>query len=87
MILPDSNSNYYILDEGEGLELRSYAVGNALFSNFAVQGSLLTSRYVLEGDELIFEITSGRIRDTTANDIINYSVPILQRSVLERVKE
>ncbi len=84
MILPDPGANYYILDEGDGLELRSYAIGNTMFSNFSVQGSLLTSRYSLEEDQLIFEITSGQVRDTTTNDIINYSVPILQRSVLKR---
>ena len=84
MIHPDKSSNYFVLDEGEGLELRSYQSGNSMFSNFWVQGSLLTSRYHLDDETLIFEITSGSIRDTTANDIINYSVPIVQYSKLTR---
>ncbi len=86
MILPDRNTNYYILDEGDGLELRSYQSGSSMYSNFAVQGSLLTSRYTLDEGKLIFEITSGSISDTTANDILNYSIPIVQYSELTRVK-
>ncbi len=84
MILSDRNTNYYVLDEGDGLELRSYQSGNSMYSNFAVQGSLLTSRYTLLNDKLIFEITSGSIRDTTANDILNYAIPIVQYSELTR---
>jgi hypothetical protein len=79
--------NKYDLDEGDDLHLFSYVFENRMYSNFMVQGSLLTSVYTLNGDELIFEITSGRDIGKTANDITNFSVMNLQRSFLRRVKE
>jgi len=79
------SNNEYILDEGEGLQLFSYVFENRMYSNFEVEGSMLTSVYILNNEKLIFEITSGKDIGKTAKDIRNFSVTNLQRSVLKRV--
>jgi hypothetical protein len=81
----EGTPNQYDLDEGDDLHLYSYVFENRMYSNFMVQGSLLTSVYTLNKDELIFEITSGVDIGKTANDITNFSVMNVQRSVMRRV--
>ena len=76
---------HYLLDEGDGIVLNAYLLNDQLLSTFEVQGSLLTSRYRREGDQLIFEITSGKQTNTTQG-VTNYSVASLQRAVLRRAE-
>ena len=76
---------HYVLDEGDGIVLNAYLLNDQLLSTYEVQGSLLTSRYRREGDQLIFEITSGKQMSTTQG-VTNYSVASLQRAVLRRVE-
>ena len=46
---------------------------------------MLTSSYELQGDQLIFEVTSGRkIEDK--NEVTNYSVLNLQRVVFKNAQ-
>jgi len=86
LILENPASNKFTLDENNGILLYSYVFGNKMFSNFEVQGTMLTSVYILGEDELIFEITSGKEIGKTGNEITNFSILNLQRSVLKRVK-
>jgi len=78
--------NEYILDEKNGIFLNAYVHGNKMYSNFEVQGSYLSSVYELKDDALIFEIIFGKDKGLTGNDITNFSVDGLQRSVLHRIK-
>ena len=74
----------FILDEGDGILLESYAFGNKLYGLFELQGTFFNSCYTLEGDRLIFEITSAIPGDSTGEDIRNYRIGMLQLSVLTR---
>jgi hypothetical protein len=87
LILEDPGSNKYTLDENNGILLYSYVFENRMFSNFEVEGNLLTSVYILENNQLIFEISSGKDIGKTENDITNFSVMNLQRTVLKRKME
>ena len=77
--------HHYVIDEGDGIVLDTYRLGNQLLSTFEVQGALLTSRYRREGDQLTFEITSAKPLDTTQG-VTSYSVISLQRAVLRRIE-
>ena len=81
----DAEQHEYVLDEGDGIVLNAYLLGDQLLSTFEVQGALLTSRYRREGDRLIFEITSGKPLSTTQG-VTSYSVISLQRAVLRRTE-
>lgn len=60
LVLKDSAIQTYVTDEGDGIELLNYHFNNKLYSVFDTHGVMLTSSYELEGDELIFEVTSGK---------------------------
>lgn len=83
LVLKDTASQTYLIDEGDGVELWSYYFNNKLYSVFETHDVMLTSSYELLGDELIFEVTSGKkIEDK--KEVTNYSVLSLQRVVFKR---
>ncbi|MFA8344465.1 MAG: hypothetical protein ACEPO8_15935 [Rhodothermaceae bacterium] len=76
--------NRYILDEKNNIELYDYLFGNKLYSVFETQNILLTATYELAGENLIFEVTSGRKIKSDQKEVINYSVLNVQRVVLTK---
>ena len=83
--LKDTASQTYLIDEGDGIELWSYYFNNKPYSVFETHDVMLTSSYELQGNELIFEVTSGKkIEDR--KEVTNYSVLSLQRVVFKREK-
>jgi hypothetical protein len=84
MKLIDSARGIYGTDEGNGLVLTNYLIDKSLYSVFEVQGILLTAIYRLEGDQILFEVTSGK-RDTVEMEgVRNYSVSTIQKVHLKR---
>lgn len=82
----DNKINTFLLDEGEGLELFDYAFGNKLYSFFETEGLLLSSSYELIGDQLIFEVTSGKKIENTTSEIKSFTVDVVQRVVFKRIE-
>jgi len=82
--LKDADKNIYVTDEKNGIELMDYLFNNKLYSIFETQEIFLTSSYELRGNELIFEVTSGKKIGTADQPVINYSVDNLQRVVLRK---
>jgi hypothetical protein len=76
----------FVLDEGDGVELLFYNFGNKLYSFFETEGIFLSSTYELTGEQLIFEVTSGKKLDNTHTQVTNYSVDVLQRIVMNKNK-
>jgi len=85
LVLKDTATQNYITDEGDGIELRDYCFNNKLYSVFDTHQVLLTSSYELQGDQLIFEVTSGKKLDVN-KEVNNYSVLNVQRVVFKKVK-
>ncbi len=81
--LVDPAKQTYVTDEGGGVELTDYLFDNKLYCVFETHGVLLTSSYELRGDELIFEVTSGK-KLPGDSEVLNYTIPNLQRVVLKR---
>lgn len=82
--LKDASKQWYVTDEGGGVELTDYLFGNKLYTVFETEGVMLTSSYELINDKLIFEVTSGKKIVATNNGITNYSVENLQRVEFSR---
>lgn len=83
----DKQKGIYITDEGDGIELMNYTFGNKLYSNFETSGILLTSSYVWIGNDIIFEIASGKkIDNINSNaEVLNFTVRNLQKVVYKKV--
>ncbi len=73
----------FLLDEGNGVQLFEYHADSSLRSVFQVEDVLLTSRYDLVEDGLIFEVTSGQM-GTKTGDVTNFTVKHVQRVKLQR---
>lgn len=84
LILKDAKSQTYATDEGGGIELMDYQFNNKLYSVFETHGVMLTSSYELLGNQLIFEVSSGKKLDDN-KEVNNYSVLNLQRVVFKRI--
>ncbi|MCB9081956.1 MAG: hypothetical protein H6555_09625 [Lewinellaceae bacterium] len=88
-------TGHYVIDEGDGILLDCYRLGNTLYDVFSVQGTLLNSRTELRGDELHYEIISGpqkpaRVSGGTGEGeeavpaVESMAIHVLQRAVLKR---
>lgn len=86
LILKDSKSQTYATDEGDGIQLMDYQFNNKLYSVFETHGVMLTSSYELQGNQLIFEVSSGK-KFEDKKEVTNYSVLNLQRVVFKKVHE
>jgi hypothetical protein len=82
----DVKKGIYATDEGDGVLLDTYLIDRALFNVFEVEGIMLTATYRVFGDEMIFEVTSGKKGKTVAGGVTNFSVNHLQRVKLTRSK-
>jgi hypothetical protein len=76
-------SQTYELDEGGGVVLNDYLVGNKLYCVFETHDVMLTSTYELRDGALIFEVTSGK-KLGERTEVVNYSVQHVQRAILRR---
>lgn len=90
----DETGGLYETDEGNGIVLPMYLIGNRLYSRFEVMNNLLSSCYTIDGDTLQFEIISGKGETFTSSggnskeipEVKGYSISSVQRSVLRRLK-
>jgi hypothetical protein len=84
LVLKDATTNTYVTDEGDGIVLKDYLFNNKLYNVFETQGIFLTSSYELIGDQLIFEVSSGKKLEEENKAVTNYSVTSLQRVVFKK---
>lgn len=85
LVVDDINEGRYLLDEGDGIQLIEYVVGNKMRSLFKVEDIYLTSTTELIDDQLIFEVTSGK-EITEVKGIKGYSFTNVQRMVLHKIE-
>jgi hypothetical protein len=84
LVLKDATTNTYVTDEGDGIILKDYLFNNKLYNVFETQGIFLTSSYELIGDQLIFEVSSGKKLEEENKVVTNYSVTSLQRVIFKK---
>lgn len=83
----EKQKGIFITDEGDGVELMNYTFGNKLFSNFETSGILLTSSYEWIGNDIIFEIASGKKIENISinNEVTNFTVKNLQKIIFKKI--
>jgi hypothetical protein len=84
LVISDAGKGVFITDEGDGIILMDYLFENKLYSVFETQGILLTSTYEWLGNQIIFEVTSGKELQTT-HGVKSYSVLHLQKAILRKM--
>jgi len=84
LVISDAGKGVFITDEGDGIILMDYLFENKLYSVFETQGILLTSTYEWLGNQIIFEVTSGKELETT-HGVKSYSVLNLQKAILRKM--
>lgn len=84
LVISDAGKGVFITDEGDGIILMDYLFENKLYSVFETQGILLTSTYEWLGNQIIFEVTSGKELQTT-HGVKSYSVLNLQKAILRKM--
>jgi len=84
--LKDAAKNLYVTDEGDGLLLTDYLTGNKLYSVFETHDVMLTSSYELQGERLVFEVTSGKKEPQVHAEVNTWSTTNVQRVVLKKLK-
>ena len=84
LVISDAGKGVFMTDEGDGIILMDYLFENKLYSVFETQGILLTSTYEWLGNQIIFEVTSGKELETTYG-VKSYSVLKLQKAVLRKI--
>lgn len=84
MKIVDVSKGVYATDEGEGVLLETYLIDHTLYNVFEVEGIMLTATYRLMGNEIVFEVTSGKKGKIVAGGVTNYSVNYLQKVHFKR---
>jgi hypothetical protein len=84
----------FTIDEKNGIEIDARLVGSTMYCLFEVGGFLNDTRYRLEGDTLIFELTANSKKQSrttsltgSKTDVTSYAIPTVQRAELKRTKE
>jgi hypothetical protein len=80
----DVTKGFYATDEGGGVLLETYLIDNSLYNVFEVEGIMLTATYRLLGDEIVFEVTSGKKGKIVAGGVTNFYVSNLQKVHFKR---
>jgi hypothetical protein len=81
---------YFVIDEKNGVLLDCRLVGQTIYTQFEVAGSLLTTRYERRGDGLHVEITSSTrnpAAEGAKTPVRTFTTQTVQAGELRRAKE
>lgn len=91
--IDDYNKGKYIIDETDGIMLEANLFGNKLISRFEVMNSLLEITYTLDGDKILFEVSSSNLKPTSITqsqaeqvEVKSYEITSYQTAILTRQK-
>ena len=95
LVVLDATKGLYAIDEKNSIQLEGYFIKDKFFSRFEVMGNLLLTTEQLIGEELIFEIISGKLDpisvtgDTvfegdTIPSVKAFPIKVMQRATLSR---
>ncbi len=91
----DRKSGQYVIDEQNTIVLQAYLLGGKLYNRFKVGDNLLLTTTEMVGDNLIFEVISGKDTPikTTGGQMVDgeeippvdaYEIMVRQRAILKR---
>jgi hypothetical protein len=80
-----------LIDEKNGFLIDNYLAGDTLYSQFTINGNLVTTRFALRGDAVeveltMFDVRSPRLTRLTGGDfeVASFGPKYVQRGVLRR---
>lgn len=82
----DRTKGHFITDEGGGVILEDFVIGDKMVSQFETQGIWLTSTQELRDGKLMFEVTAGKRSDIPSTGVTNITITSVQRAMLKRAK-
>ena len=93
--IKDAEKGWYAIDEKNSIILDCYLFNNKLYSRFEVMGNLLLCTYEKQGNQIIFEVISGKQEavSTTGGEKHNgedipevnaFGINVSQRAVLKQ---
>ncbi len=94
----DVEKGIYQVDEQNSILLDAYLFDGKLFERFEVMGNLLTTTTELRGNNLVWEIISGSLLNTTSSgntiqgtdtipEVKSYPINVMQRAYLSKIKK
>jgi len=90
-IRPADGAGRFIIDEKNGFLIDNYLSGNTLYSQFTINGNLVTTRFELQGKTMAVELTMFDARNprrtklTGGNfEVASFSPKYIQRGILRR---
>ena len=91
LLAVDGDPGRFEIDEGNGIRIPTFLIGDELVSHFAVSGNRLTSRYRAVPEGILFEVIMGSAEPAgrTGGEggvppVDVYDVRVVQRGVLSR---
>ena len=88
-----SGRGRFVIDEKNGFLIDNYLAGNILYSQFTINGNLVTTRFELQGQSMLVELTmfdvrSPRLTKLTGGsfEVASFSPKYVQRGVLRRAR-
>jgi hypothetical protein len=91
--IDDFNQGKYLIDEQDGILLEANLFGNKLISRFEVMNSLLEISYTLDGDKILFEVSSSNLKPTSVTqsqaeqiEVKSYEITDYQTAILRKQK-
>jgi len=87
------NNGKYVIDEKDGILLEANLFGNILISRFEVMNSLLEITYNLDGERILFEVSSSKLQPTSVTqsqaeqiEVKSYEIISYQTAILYKQK-
>lgn len=86
MVIPNDQSNKYVLDEMDGTTLDCYVYGNSLSSCFMIEGLTICDTYTKLEDSIYIELFGGEYQDESTAEIHSLDIQFLQTVLLKKMK-
>ncbi len=90
LVIKDPDRGHYQIDEKDSIILDCYLIGDTLYSQFSIEGTLLTITYRKVGDELHFDLLSANLGapiESGGQDDVptvkSYTVQVAQHAALK----
>ena len=87
----EGGAGRFIIDEKNGFLIDNYLSGNTLYSQFTINGNLVTTRFELQGETMAVELTmfdASNPRRTKLTggsfEVASFSPKYIQRGILQR---
>jgi hypothetical protein len=90
-LLEEGGASRFVVDEKNGFLIDNYLADDTLYSQFTINGNLVTTRFALRGDTIeveltMFDVKNPRVTKLTGGsfEVASFSPKYVQRGILRR---